>query len=80
MRDQLLRPLRLCPWCELDHLQYILGNPGIMHQLAKLVVKRGDLLVGFPDDGVTAGEGVAKGSDAEGYAEVEWTGERGAWE
>lgn len=51
-----------------------------MHQLAKLVVKRGDLLVGFPDDGVTAGEGVAKGSDAEGYAEVEWTGERGAWE
>jgi hypothetical protein len=43
-----------------------------MHKLAKLVVKRRDLLVGFPQDSVPTCECVTECSDPEGYTEVEW--------
>ena len=48
-----------------------------MHKLAKLVVKRRNLLIGFPQDGVPTRQRVAECSHSESDTEVEGATEGG---
>lgn len=54
MSYQLFRPFGFRTGGELDHLQDFFWDTGVVHDFTEFVMQRRDLLVGLPDDGVTA--------------------------